>query len=186
MRHKRSHPLIGVFLLACSAAVFAQDEKWITFTSHTITPKPLTWQTEDWEFYTEAKGVPFQRYTFKYPEEWTFTGYSVFTANNERKIAEIAPGVVLLPPNRKCFDNATFESLEDVQHQPFRFGRVRGRVVVANMVTVDTAALLRVYAYCIQEGGYAFRVNFIAQTDEPQKASVFRRVIRSFRFLGPA
>lgn len=185
MRHKIILSILTLALITSYSTAIAQESKWTVFSSDAIDPKPIVWQTEDWNNYTEAENVPFRGYTFEYPKQWSFAGYSVFHDNKGRKVAEIAPGVITLAPTQRCFD----KSLTDTPHtrsRPFRLGHVEGRfVVMSNVVFDDSPEEFRVHSYCIQEKHLTFTVTFLERSNQPELSKVFRHIIRSFKFANP-
>lgn len=179
MRHRTIRSLVCAALLAsCSIASIGGDS-WATFNSNVIAPKPAVWKTEDWDNFSVSKDAPFLRYSFRYPSEWSFTGYSVFEDAKKRKIAEIAPGVVMLGRNQRCFDSS-----EQGASRPkaFRLGSVKGRVLIKDVVAYDSPENFRNYFYCIEHEHYAFTVFFLERKSEQSMASTFQEIIRSFRF----
>jgi hypothetical protein len=185
MRHKLALLTLVLAVVASIPTAIAGNNDWIVFSSTAITPRPVVWQTEDWNDYQEAEGVPFRDYTFEYPKRWSFTGYSVFEDDKGRKVAEIAPGVIALSPTQKCFDKAP-AGAPIPNHKAFRMGHVKGRYLVSDVVFEDSPEKLRIHSYCIQEMHYAFTIMFLERKNHPGLSSVFRHIIRSFKFAKPA
>lgn len=154
-------------------------DNWVTFSSDAINPKPVVWLTDDWDNYSISKATPFRRYSFNYPSGWTFTGYSVFKDAKKRKVAEIAPGVIALAKDQHCFESAGQRA---PRYKTFRFGAVKGRVIVGDTTFDDSPENFRVYSYCIEQDRYAFTFMFLERKSEPSLAATFRKIIRSFQF----
>jgi hypothetical protein len=184
MRHSGNTAVASALLLAL-VIDGAHASEWTTFTSDAISPAPLTYTTADWDTYTSDAAVAFRHYRFEYPKQWIFTGYSVFTVASGSKVAEIAPGVVALSSKQTCFDNAQLTEDRAVR-KAFRLGRAKGVVVTSDVLFHDVQKPIRVHSYCIEEGRYAFRITFLEGRGRTQSASVFRRVVSSFRFVASA
>ena len=180
MRHKLATiPAITLALIVGHSRAIAQDSEWLVFSSNVITPMPIAYQTEDWSDYKKAEGMAFRGYTFEYPKRWAFTGYSVFEDEKGRKVAEIAPGVIALAKNQHCFESAGQRAH---RYKTFRFGAVKGRVIVGDTTFDDSPENFRVYSYCIEQDRYAFTVMFLERKLGPSLAATFRKIIRSFQF----
>lgn len=178
MQHRLTRSLVFAALLA-SYSIASTGADWANFNSDVITPKPVVWKTENWNDFSQSKDTPFLRYSFRYPSEWSFTGYSVFEDARKRKVAEIAPGVVALATNQRCFDSSEQSA---PRYKAFRLGSVKGRVIVEDFVFHDSPVKFRHYSYCIEHERSAFTVNFQERKSEQSKAGTFQKIIRSFHF----
>jgi hypothetical protein len=134
------------------------------------------WKTDDWVDYEEAEVEVFPHYTFSYPRDWTFTGHSVFNDGRGNKVAELMPGVVRLSAGQRCFGLSG-----RISDGPFRFGNVRGRVVVFTTQFDDSDETYRVHEYCVQKGDYAFVIRFYELAHRSSSAATFRSVVRSIK-----
>lgn len=178
MQHRTTRSLVCAALLA-SYSIASTGGDWATFSSDVITPKPVVWETEDWHDFAQSKDAPFLRYSFRYPTEWSFTGHSVFVDARKRKVAEIAPGVVALAKNQRCFDSSAQSA---PRSKAFRLGSVKGRVIMEDVVFHDSPEKFRNYFYCIEQERYAFTVIFLERRSGQSMAGPFQEIIRSFRF----
>lgn len=179
MRLRLMRPLIFAASLACYSLASLAGDGQALFNSDIISPKPVVWETSDWNSYTESTAAPYRRYSFNYPSEWSFTGYSVFEDAMGRKVAEISPGVVTLAKGQRCFEVPKQRAL---RYKSFRLGAVKGRVIVADAVFDDSPEKFRVYSYCIEQEHHAFVITFLDRKTERQLAKTFRQIIRSFKF----
>lgn len=178
MRHRTTRSFVFAALLA-SYSIASTGGDWATFSSDVITPKPVVWETKDWNDFSQSKDAPFLRYSFSYPSEWSFTGYSVFVDARQRKVAEFVPGIVALAKNQRCFDSPGKNA---PRYKAFRLGSVKGRVVIADVVFHDSPEKFRSYHYCVEHERYAFTVVFLDRKSEQAMANTFQKIISSFRF----
>jgi hypothetical protein len=185
MRHKIQIVHIFLLLLFWCSQGYAKDEGWAVFQSEIIKPAPEVWKTEDWNDFQSFERQTFPHYTFEYPKNWQFTGYSVFNDRFGEKIAEISPGVIALAPNQTCYDSKRLTPNGKTNFKPFNFGEVSGFRGYSEVEFDDSPKLFLVYSYCIQKSDLAFLMTFLSPKSKPDMSKIFERVVRSFRFTEP-
>ena len=178
MRHRSTRLLVCAAFFAGYSIPSIGGDDWATFSSDIIAPKPVVWTTGDWGDFVPSRDAPLPRYWFRYPSDWSFTGYSVFQDAKNRKVAEIAPGVVALAKNQRCFDSPE----QAARYKTFRLGSVVGRVIREDTELYDSPEKYRTYFYCIEHNHYAFTFMFLERKSGQPMASTFQKIIRSFQF----
>ena len=185
MRH-RSLPLVvalAVLVLATSACL-AEDGaaagKWRILDSTALAQK-IVWETEDWDNFTRAE-TAYPAFSFSYPAEWKFNGYSVFTTSTDVKIAELTPGVVRLGTRQDCFANADAKN-GVVPGRAIRVGKFHGRKVVGKFEDDDSGSIWHHVGYCLTDGEFAFLISFTLKHRDALLERQFARVVSSFQFV---
>jgi hypothetical protein len=185
MRYKFEVSHIVFLLLFWCSQGYAKDDEWTVFQSEIITPAPVVWKTEDWNDFKPLREQKFPHYSFAYPKNWQFTGYSVFNNGFGEKTAEISPGVITLSPNQTCFDSERATPNGKTNFRPFNFGEVRGFRSYSEVKFDDSPKTFHVYSYCLQKSELAFLMTFISPKTKPDMSKVFEKVVRTFRFVVP-
>jgi len=161
------------------------SDNWILFNSCSLKEK---WQqtaflTNDWnEFQQNADSYP--AYSFEHPGSWKFNGFSVFDLPSVGKIAELAPGVIKLKPNQKCFEGVTPEEGMNFSSQPIQFGQLYGKKIISEFMVdgMPEEQINQAYQYCLSNGEFAFSISFVTDKPNQDAEKIFDKVVSTFRF----
>lgn len=154
--------------------------EWKSFTSG----KKSAYTTENWLEYQDAEDE--HSFTIFYPPNWVLEG-TVFHDENDHKVAEFGPGMVILSPNQTCFDYKDNEGkLDIVSESDINISGKSGVLRVTKGFyeggSPEWNGVWYPSWYCIQEGNRAFVMSFYEYTEEPQNASLYEAILSTLEF----
>ncbi|MFA5933698.1 MAG: hypothetical protein WC795_00530 [Candidatus Paceibacterota bacterium] len=139
--------------------------------------------TSDWFTY-EGKNIG--EFSIALPNDWKLEG-SVFTNNNDQKVAEFSPGLVQLKNNQSCFDvewsNEDGES-EMISLNDIEIGSLKGKLLVEKAPAWEESAnkYLYPYFYCLSNGHNAFVMTFYEWNLELTDTELHNKILSTLRF----
>jgi hypothetical protein len=145
--------------------------------------------TDSWFAYNKSKNTG--SFSIAVPDNWQLKG-SVFHDKNNKKVAELSPGLVYLNPNQKCFDRgwsneygvSEFISLEDI-----KIGSLVGKLLIERSEAWDGTINNKYwypYFYCLSNSNTAFTITFYEWNLDMANKKFHMNVLKTLNLGGPA
>lgn len=137
--------------------------------------------TSNWTSFEHTENKNDYAFTFEYPVYWSLNG-NIFSDASGKKVAELSPGVVLLKPDQKCFDNQGpgTGSTDVISKTPIIIGSYQG-ILEIDKIVGGLSNWTGVW-YCLVNKDKAFLITFYEYEKIPNNTFIYEKILSTLKF----